>query len=64
MHTCGFKMIEFSTHREIHMYGISEKSEDVGNSNALKEECDLILRKIRKNNISKLCLEGHVLSTG
>lgn len=51
MQLCGFKIIEFGPDRKIHMYGIFEKSSKNENSNTLKDEYGLILKKIRKGKI-------------
>ena len=51
MQVCGFKTIEFGPDRKIHMYGIFEKSDEIECPNNLKEEFDLILKKVRKGKI-------------
>jgi 2-polyprenyl-3-methyl-5-hydroxy-6-metoxy-1,4-benzoquinol methylase len=50
MQVCGFKLVEFGPD-QIHMYGIFELDDGVDNSIDLKEECDLILQKIKKGKI-------------
>jgi 2-polyprenyl-3-methyl-5-hydroxy-6-metoxy-1,4-benzoquinol methylase len=51
MQICGYKLIDFGPDRKIHMYGIFEKSNETENPNALKDEFNQILQKVRKGKI-------------
>jgi hypothetical protein len=57
MQVCGYKLIDFGPDRKIHMYGIFEKSNETENPNALKDEFNQILQKVRKGKIKDVILK-------